>query len=200
MAGWGLPPESVYVAARLRRTDRPNMTRRRPASPNAFSMDSPHDMLQKLACDISDLRDAPDWNSTLSASRAINCFLTLWHLTDWFWAALRRNEHARHMWEMVHADKSNVAEIGVWLCANVPAMRVAQQVATSAKHFGVARADANVLTSVKYTTVGASGFRIPLDLMVEMDGTEVPVVHLIESGYEFWSAFLDRWLPDAGGV
>lgn len=191
------PRARLYFLAQPRRSNRSNMTRRQSASPNAFSMDSPHDMLQKLACDISDLRDVRDGNITLGISRAINCFLTLWHLTDWFWAALRRNEHARHKWKTVHADKSDVAEIQVWLCANVPAMRVAQQIATSAKHFGVARADANVRTSIKYTTGRISGWPIPIELIVELDGTEVPVVHLIESGYEFWSAFLDRWLPEA---
>jgi hypothetical protein len=59
-----------------------------------FDLVGPYALLGKLYSDVQDLSEAPAWNSSLRAYRSIDCSLTLWHLADWFWVALRKDKYA----------------------------------------------------------------------------------------------------------
>lgn len=160
-----------------------------------FMLGSPYDLLGKLYSDMNDLSEAPTWNSSLRSYRAINCFLTLWHMTDWFWVALRKDKTAFARWRNEH-PKETIDMFRERLCQMSPAMRAAQQIATASKHLNVNHNDAGVVTDILYQAENEQGYRQPIDIVIRIDGIIVSVEMALAEGRDFWRHFLHAALPE----
>jgi hypothetical protein len=160
-----------------------------------FDLVGPYALLGKLYSDVQDLSEAPAWNSSLRAYRSIDCFLTLWHLADWFWVALRKDKYAFDQWKMADPEAREINdpnELKEWLCQKSVAMRVAQQVATASKHVRVQHEDVGVVAEID---LGENGS--PLDVVVRIDGHSVHVELIVSQGRDFWRQLLDQALPES---
>jgi hypothetical protein len=165
-------------------------------SSKTFTLDGPYALLDKLYSDIQDQSDAPIWNSSLRAYRSINCFLTLWHMADWFWVALRRDKLAFENWRHAYPDLPDKLTLQKWLREQSMAMRVAQQVATASKHAYFDHADVGVVADIDYEVGGPRGFKVPIDVIVRIDGKDYSVENVVHEGHIFWQQLLSRALPE----
>jgi hypothetical protein len=165
------------------------MSKKQPKS-KTFTLATPRDLLGKLHSDLQDLQEAPTWNGSLRIHRAIDCFLTLWHMADWFWVALRSDQEAFARWKKKHPEARDFSSLQERLCQHCLAMRVAQQVATASKHLHVGHEDKAVAAEVAYEQAG--NFRIPQDIVIEVDGVSMHVESVVAAGLAFWTALLDE--------
>jgi len=76
------------------------------------------------------------------------------------------------------------------------AMRVAQQVATASKHAYFDHADVGVVADIDYEVVGPRGVKVPIDVIVRIDGKNYSVENVIHEGHIFWQQLLSRALPE----
>jgi hypothetical protein len=172
------------------------MSTQPPGNSKTFSLGGPYDLLGKLYSDLQDLTMTPSYNSSLRAYRAINCFLTLWHMTDWFWVALRNDKYAFQQWRTRYPKLKEKKDLHIWLCQQSPAMRVAQQIATASKHVHVNQNDPGIIAEIEYEPGNSDKFRVPRDILIRIDGKPISVEAVVDSGREFWRSFLDQTLSE----
>ena len=84
-----------------------------------------------------------------------------------------------------------------WMRKQVPAMRVAYQIANASKHVNIDRNDAGIVAEIEYERPSGSRFRLPKDICVSVDGRKIWIEHVLQDGLEFWRHFLDRTLPES---
>lgn len=160
---------------------------------SAFSLDGPGQLLGKLCSDAAELANTPDWNSALRAYRAIDCFLVIWHLTDWFWVRLKAEPEELDYRRSQSPQYKSLVSFKRWASEACPAVRVGQQVATAAKHVWVEKRDPGVVAEIEYERMGR--LSIPKGLNVEIDGQSYDVLALIVQGRDFWARLIDEVFP-----
>jgi hypothetical protein len=157
-----------------------------------FSLGGPYEWLGKLYSDIEDFSSAPRHNSSLRAYRAINCFLTLHHMIDWFWVALANDKLGFKKWRT--ENFSDLDSFKQHLYAASPAMRAAHQIATASKHAQRVKHNEHVSTEILYEALN-DRVRVARDIVVRVDGVINSVEMLLDEGRGFWRAFLHENMP-----
>ena len=168
-------------------------------SGHVFRMRSVHDIFRKLGREKRRFEKA-ELNGEGRADQvdaAINFAITAWHLTDWVWS---QRKHALR-------EYFDVNDIGGFqnemrrLCPN---LAVCDVIANAAKHGGTAhkredRPEIETILVADSVTKGAAGvelFAAPAhrqwSLEIEVDGTRVDPLELLNSVFFFWHKFIQQ--------
>lgn len=123
-------------------------------------------------------RDAKDDDSRRDA--ALNCAMTVWHITDWAWAGMSAQGRWRpEFLELlgVSGRKAEKDDLVLWALRECPALGICQSICNGTKHV---HADRPVRT--KAEPDAETGV---LRLIVD-DGTDRDILPILEEAVHFW--------------
>ena len=169
-----------------------------------FGIDNSGDLLRKLEWDIKSLQSASKSDLTTLCYHAFNGVVTAWHMGDWVWAALTKEQKA----SLKHRHKiAQHSDFRYWIRQTNQELAICREIATASKHFSISQSPNEDITTVassrteKVTdgdgmgiATGSGGFVVaPVWVLKVDDGkTRREIVDVLEKAKAFWTQFMDE--------
>lgn len=167
-----------------------------------FQLDTPLQLLLKLAWDIKQLRasvKSPEKAGEFfpTVYKAFDCAITAWQMSDWVWANIENKDEILQKVPEKYAGRKPLSQFQALICDENKYIRICSHIANSNKHFGVDnRPDPNLKVSVVWNVEStfAAGMSVgsPLvdrsyRLMVDDSGHEYEALEIMMGALQFWA-------------
>jgi len=159
-------------------------------SPQTFFPDCPKHYLDKLEWEINCLKAMHPSEMKEKAYQILTCATTAWHLCDWVYGAMTKEQRALHR----GSRRSGLGSFQDWACNECMWLKVCQQIAVANKHFEVRRFNnPRVGTDqVMMAVAGSEGKWFQSEPAFTIDGKWVPPDRVLETVLSFWRQLLQK--------
>jgi hypothetical protein len=166
-----------------------------------FDLNTPRDLLQKLAWEIEQQSKSHFSSPEEEAYRAWNCAVTAWQISDWVWQALDDAGRELVRSKSPKPKAEGATPLQTLVMAECREIAICRQLATGSKHFVIDRHDDPEVSSrrepgfhVLWNEKDESFLHVPGIMHFIYDGEKpyAPIA-LFRRAYEYWDGFLGRF-------
>lgn len=175
---------------------------------SVFYLSTPEQLFVKFWWELDNLRNTvqkPNGNFNrdheLAAYHAFNAAVTVWHLTDWTWKFLSKEQSQLAVefgFKLTDSPQDNLKAFQKALRQKSRALEICWELANGSKHLERhknSNIDTKVKVGVKHATAGELRAGQPLqtisyDFIVHWKSQSLRIVDIFEEAKDFWASFL----------